>query len=88
MVRAMSSQKRDLARRLKAAESSNTRLRAELQDFRANQRWGSSPTPMTTRCSASTAATAAAVADRPSHEVRGMALLCAARTLLGTLTMS
>ena len=38
MVRAMSAQKKDLARRLKAAESSNRQLRGELQHFRAGLR--------------------------------------------------
>ena len=41
----MSAQKRDLTRRLKAAESSNRQLRHELQDHRAGQRWVS-PAPM------------------------------------------
>lgn len=34
MVRAMSAQKRDLNRRLKAAENSNRQLRSELQHYR------------------------------------------------------
>ena len=38
MVRAMSAQKRDLGRRLKAAESSNRQLRSELQHYRAGMR--------------------------------------------------
>ena len=61
----MSAQKRDLARRLKAAESTNRQLRCELQDFRAGQRWGSTATPLGTHRPASTAA------DRPSSDIRG-----------------
>lgn len=38
MVRAMSAQKRDLGRRLKAAESSNRQLRSELQHYKAGVR--------------------------------------------------
>lgn len=34
MVRAMSAQKKDLSRRLKAAENSNRQLRVELQHYR------------------------------------------------------
>lgn len=46
MVRAMSAQKKDLTRRLKAAESSNRQLRSELQDFRAGQCWGAAQGPL------------------------------------------
>ena len=37
-MRAMSAQKRDLSRRLKAAESSNRQLRGELQHYRTGLR--------------------------------------------------
>lgn len=57
MVRAMSAQKRDLSRRLKASESSNRQLRAELRELGAglhNGRPVSSQLPSTvgTPCSA------------------------------------
>ena len=44
MVRAMSAQKRDLSRRLKAAESSNRQLRGEVQHYRTGLR-GLTPAP-------------------------------------------
>ncbi|KAL0021057.1 hypothetical protein WJX79_003727 [Trebouxia sp. C0005] len=64
MVRAMSAQKKDLTRRLKAAESSNRQLRSELQDFRAGQRWGATPGPLPTDRSPS------AATGRPSSNIR------------------
>ncbi len=64
LVRAMSAQKKDLTRRLKAAECSNRQLRSELQDFRAGQRWGATPGPLPTDRSPS------AATDRPSSNIR------------------
>ncbi len=60
----MSAQKKDLTRRLKAAESSNRQLRSELQDFRAGHRWGATPGPLPTDRSPS------AATDRPSSNIR------------------
>ncbi|KAL0038425.1 hypothetical protein WJX77_006050 [Trebouxia sp. C0004] len=64
MVRAMSAQKKDLTRRLKAAESTNRQLRSELQDFRAGHRWVATPGPLPTDRSPS------AATDRPSSNVK------------------
>ena len=60
----MSAQKKDLTRRLKAAESSNRQLRSELQDFRAGQRWG------VTQGSLPTDQSPSAATDRPSSNTR------------------
>ena len=66
MVRAMSAQKRNLACRLKAAESSNRQLRAELQELKAGWRWGQNPNPIAHQASSS--------ASRPATGVSGEAL--------------
>ena len=49
MVRAMSAQKRDLSRRLKAAESSNRQLRAELRELGAGLRNGPDGCPISSQ---------------------------------------
>ena len=59
----MSAQKKDLTRRLKAAESSNRQLRSELQDFRAGHRWNATPGPLPSDRSPS------AATDRPSSNI-------------------
>lgn len=57
----MSAQKRDLSRRLKAAESSNRQLRSELQELRAGGRNGPAIRPMSTQLSSMTTARCAGV---------------------------
>ena len=62
----MSAQKRNLAHRLKAAESSNRQLRAELQEVKTGWRWGANPNPI--------AHQASSPASRPATGVSGKTL--------------
>lgn len=59
----MSAHKRELSRRLKAADSSNRQLRAELRELRAGRRSGPDSRVVSSQLSP--------MADTPSSAVRG-----------------
>ena len=57
----MSAQKRDLSRRLKAAESRNRQLRSELQEVRAGKHSGPATRPLSTQLPSTMSAPCAGV---------------------------